>query len=60
MNFTIKQLEHISRALKLYSRLWNSVSGIPKSLKISEDENEDIEKLIENIKNEIMDRKLHE
>lgn len=60
MNFTTNQLEHINKALKLYLKLWNSMTGVPKFSKLSQEDIEELERLIENINNEIRDRKLHE
>ena len=59
MNFSINQLEHIYKALKLYISLWNAVSGVPKTLHISDDEKEGLEKLCDKIKEEIKNQKLH-
>lgn len=60
MDYSINQLEHIYRALKLYIGIWNTVNGVPNSLHISNSEKEDLEKICSNIKNEIQYRKQHE
>lgn len=59
MNFSINQLEHVYKALKLYIGLWNTIYSVPKTLHISGLEKEDLEKLCEEIKEEIKNRKLH-
>lgn len=59
MDFTTNQLEHIYRALKLYTGLWNTIKSVPKTLCLSDSEKDEMNKLCDKIKEEIKNRKLH-